>query len=348
MKLNALVGSRYRLTRRIGPGGMGEVWEALDTILQRPVAVKFLDPARLPEEPDLLPLFAAEAINGAKLGFHPCIAPTLDSGKQTFNGIGLCQYIVQEFVSGATLQQWIDQVNIYLEEDVTSLLVFYIGHQIACALEHAHKLGVVHRDIKPSNILLSRLGSVKVVDFGLSKDLSEPTRPHTARAGGTLAYMSPEQFRGQRSSKKTDMYQFGATMYHAFAFATPFEGSHADIVSQHLNDPAPSFATVVEVLGSDTLELLDRTLSKDPGQRPGALTVRKALLDEIDLPGAIVVDLSAAEPDARAAFFDIARVKPTSRPAQNIRVRFKVSTDLLQVCLALTAHGITTFELDYS
>jgi serine/threonine-protein kinase len=201
--------AHYRITSKLGEGGMGEVWRATDTKLDRDVAIKIL-PAALAADAERMARFEREAKILASLN-HPNIAAIYGVEERA---------LVMELVEGPTLADRIKQGALPLDEALA------IACQIAEALESAHEKSIVHRDLKPGNVKVTPDGVVKVLDFGLAKAAEEPTAAATCnasdsptqtmsatRAGvilGTAAYMSPEQARGQTVDRRTDIWAFGA------------------------------------------------------------------------------------------------------------------------------------------
>ena len=215
----------YRITEKIGAGGMGVVYRATDTKLNRDVAIKVL-PAAFAEAPHRRTRFEREAQLLAALN-HPNIAAIY--GLERENGV---DYLVLEYVPGESLAEKLARGPLPVEEAIE------LAIQIADALDAAHESGVIHRDLKPANIMVTADGQVKVLDFGLAKafaedpsgdDLSDsPTLSARAtREGvilGTAVYMSPEQARGRPVDKRTDIFAFGSVLYEMLTGRRAFQG----------------------------------------------------------------------------------------------------------------------------
>jgi eukaryotic-like serine/threonine-protein kinase len=230
MKMPSRVGP-YQVERELGRGGMGEVYLATDSRLDRQVAIKAL-PAHLAQDPDRLVRFQREAKVLASLN-HPSIAAIY--GLEEVDGH---QYLILEYVEGETLADRLDSGPIPVDEALP------LARQIAEALEVAHEKGVIHRDLKPGNVMVTPDGVVKVLDFGLARTeegsssssataiaesatLTSPARNSPTIPGvilGTAAYMSPEQARGRKVDKRTDIWSFGVVLYEMLVGASPFVG----------------------------------------------------------------------------------------------------------------------------
>ena len=221
----------YNVTSLLGEGGMGQVWQATDTLLNRQVALKIL-PDAFADDPDRLARFTREAQILASLN-HPNIAAI--HGIEEAEGT---RALVLELVEGPTLEDRISKGPVPLDEALP------IAKQIAEALEAAHEAGVIHRDLKPANIKVREDGTVKVLDFGLARALDpapdvDPSQSPTLTAAatqmgvilGTAAYMSPEQARGKPVDKRADIWAFGAVVYEMLTGTRPFVG---DDVSETL------------------------------------------------------------------------------------------------------------------
>jgi serine/threonine-protein kinase len=278
----------YKIVASIGVGGMGEVYKAVDTRLDREVAIKVSD-ERFSER------FEREARVIASLN-HPNICTLYDVGPN---------FLVMELVEGPTLAERIEQGAIPPEEALD------IARQIADALEAAHEKGVVHRDLKPGNIKIKPDGAVKVLDFGLAKagvsaapDENSPTVTiGETKAGmilGTAGYMSPEQARGKPVDKRADIWAFGVVLYEMFAGRRTFQG---DTVT----DLLAAVITQEPELGrapAKTRKLLRRCLEKDPKKRLRDIGDAMSLVEDAAAPGEPI-----AAPSSRPGWL------PWARPA---------------------------------
>jgi len=268
---------RYRILLKIGRGGMGEVFLAEDTSLHRRVALKFLPP-EMQQDGEALKRFVREARSAAALD-HPYICHINEVAESEGR-----DFIVMEYVDGETLRAKIGQEPLALEETLQ------IGIEVAEALEAAHGKGIVHRDIKPENIMLTKTGHVKVMDFGLAKQMTTPadmeiggpTMTLVTSEGstvGTLAYMSPEQLRGRPVDARSDIWALGVTLYEMTAGTRPFRGqSGFEVSSAILNKPPlPLPPEVPAQLGAVIL----RCLEKDPDKRYERVEDLRAALEGI-------------------------------------------------------------------
>ena len=231
--------SHYRIEQMLGEGGMGVVYKAIDTRLDRPVAMKFLSEP-LAREPQALERFRQEARAASALN-HPQICTIYDIGEH--NGQ---PFIVMEFLEGESLKDRIPKGPIAVDQ------VIDIAIQIASALEAAHAKGIIHRDIKPGNLFLTRTGQAKILDFGLAKlaardvGMSHSTTLGSAKtmAGtvvGTVSYMSPEQARAEEVDARSDLFSMGVVLYEMATGQQAFAGPSVAMVFDSLlnRDPAP-------------------------------------------------------------------------------------------------------------
>jgi serine/threonine-protein kinase len=257
--------SRFKIIRRVGKGGMGEVYLAEDTSLGRQVALKFL-PGSLQNDETARKRFVREAKSAAALD-HPFIC-AIHEVDQTSEGE---DFIVMEYVEGQTLSQRLVEGPLSREE------LLQIICDVSEALEEAHDKGIVHRDIKPSNIMLTRKGRAKVMDFGLAKavlreDKTEPdltadlTREGTAV--GTVAYMSPEQILGKTSDHRSDLFSFGVVIYEIAARRHPFKSDTAGgTVNAILNASVEPLNEADPEIPRSLQRITEKLLAKDPDDR---------------------------------------------------------------------------------
>jgi serine/threonine-protein kinase len=274
----------YRLVEKLGEGGMGIVWRAVDTTLDRDVAVKIL-PDVFANDPDRSARFEREAKVLASLN-HPNITTV-----HSVHAVGGIRFLVMELAHGEDLAARLARGPLPLDE------VLKIARQLAEALEAAHESGVVHRDLKPANITVTEEGKVEVLDFGLAKaldpsasgpiaDLSKsPTLAsgHTA-AGmiiGTAAYMSPEQARGKPVDRRADIWAFGCVLYEMLSRRKAFDGETVTDVLAAVVTRGPDWSAVPADTPRRLLDLLHRCLEKDPARRLRDAGEARIVLDDL-------------------------------------------------------------------
>ncbi|MBM3747873.1 MAG: serine/threonine protein kinase [Acidobacteria bacterium] len=309
----------YRIVAPLGAGGMGQVYEARDTRLERDVALKFL-PATSAHEPEALKRFQREARAASALN-HPNICTLHDIGEHEGQ-----PFLVMELLEGQSLKQRLGSGPPPPHE------VLELALQIADALEAAHSKGIVHRDIKPGNILVTPRGQAKILDFGLAKllaeRLDEPPRSVTppedrrnrlsheetiTRLGatlGTVAYMSPEQARGESVDARTDLFSLGTTLYQAATGTLPFQG--------------------------ETTERMLEAIVRQPPRKPRERNPELPLALERIILKALEKDRTARYQTAAELRADLERLRPAPRPA---RWPLAVAAALL-VALVVTVIGI--------
>lgn len=254
--IGKILDKRYQLEKKIGTGGMADVYMAKDLLLDRVVAVKVLH-SSFAEDEDFIVKFRHEAQSAGKLT-HPNIVGIYDVG----NDQGV-YYIVMEFVEGITLKQYI-QTHDTIPVDTAVRIAIEIGS----ALEVAHENGIIHCDIKPHNILLTETGKVKVTDFGIARAINSATVIDKRSILGSVHYLSPEQAAGDKITEKTDIYSLGVVLYELLTHHLPFEGETAvSIALQHMQGDVPKPTKFNALISPMLEECLLTSLQKEPDKR---------------------------------------------------------------------------------
>lgn len=254
----------YEVISRVGAGGMGEVFKARDTRLERSVAIKIL-PQEFAANAHLRLRFEREAKSISQLN-HPHICTLHDIGRENET-----TYLVMEFVEGETIADRLRRGSLSISDAMR------FGAEIADALDSAHRIGVVHRDVKPGNIMISKSG-VKLLDFGLAKEIESSGsaddatehKPLTEEGAivGTVPYMAPEQLTGERSDARTDIFALGVVLYEMIAGKRAFEGKSRSSLIGAILSGAPEPLHHCQPLTPPALRrLVDKCLEKDPDQR---------------------------------------------------------------------------------
>ncbi|MFE0378619.1 protein kinase [Streptomyces inhibens] len=258
-----LVGDgRYRLTRRLGRGGMAEVFAAEDVRLGRTVAVKLLR-ADLAEDPVSKARFTREAQSVAGLNHHAVVA-VYDSGEDLVGG-NTVPYMVMELVEGHTIRDLLHNAE---APPADQALIIVSG--VLEALAYSHQHGIVHRDIKPANVSITNSGAVKVMDFGIARALhgAASTMTQTGMVMGTPQYLSPEQALGKTVDTRSDLYATGCLLYELLTLRPPFTGeTPLSVVYQHVQDMPVAPSQVADGVPPELDGLVMRSLAKDPDDR---------------------------------------------------------------------------------
>ena len=290
----------YEIVSALGAGGMGEVWRARDTELQRDVAIKVV-PHELADDEAVLRRFRREARMLAAVN-HPHIA-TIHAVEEA----DAVRFIVMELLEGETLQARLERGALPMDEALE------IARQTAEALEAAHDRGLVHRDLKPANVFLTTGSRVKVLDFGIAKDVAakrgkdEVTRASTSlmMSGtllGTAPYMSPEQTRGMSIDVRTDIWAFGCVLYEMLTGRRAFAGRHVSETMAAILKEEPDWSLLPPETPALVTSLLRRCLRKDPDRRLHHIADARIEIDEATAPDPREPDvLAAAASEDRAA-----------------------------------------------
>jgi eukaryotic-like serine/threonine-protein kinase len=265
----SLFGGRFVLVREIGSGGMSTVYLGRDEVLDRPVAIKVLDPDL--EGSSVSSRFRREGRTAARLS-HPNIVQVYDAGEDELEGREV-SYVVVEYVPGGDLKALISRRG-----PLPGSMLSRIGADVAAGLAHAHERGVIHRDIKPQNVLIDEYGSPKLTDFGIARALNVDHSTSTDSYLGTPLYSSPEQLQGEEVTAKSDVYSLGATLYHAAVGEPPFSGSWLEVASQQVVKPPVPPRRRGAYVGERLEALILGCLAKHPDDRPDAAALHERLL----------------------------------------------------------------------
>ena len=259
----------YEIVAAVGAGGMGEVYRARDTRLDRTVAIKVL-PSQFAADPELRARFDREARAVSSLN-HPHICALYDVGSEAGT-----DFLVLEFLEGETLAARLARTGALPPNDALKMAI-----EICGALDRAHRAGIVHRDLKPANVMLTKVGA-KLLDFGLAKSAApvvaasglsmQPTTPHNMTAQGTILgtfqYMAPEQIEGLEADARTDIFAFGALLFEMLTGRTAFEGkTRASLLGAILKDEPPRVSSVTPLAPKALDRVVATCLAKDPDDR---------------------------------------------------------------------------------
>jgi serine/threonine-protein kinase len=253
-----MLGGRYRLIREIARGGMGTVWEAEDTLLDRHVAVKLLH-AQFADDPEFLERFRREARAAARLS-HPNIVSIYDVGEDVETRT---PFIVMELVEGGNLKERIQRSAPMPDSEIRA-----VGAALAATLEFAHRRGIVHRDVKPQNVLLDEDGRPRLTDFGIAQAMASQGLTRTGAVMGSVHYLAPEQVRGRPAGPQSDLYSLGAVLYEMATGRVPFEAeTDLAIALAHVEELPAAPRALNAHLGPDLERIILRSLAKSPEDR---------------------------------------------------------------------------------
>ena len=257
-----LIDGRYQLIRQMASGGMASIYEALDTRLDRKVAVKIMH-SHLAQDEQFVERFIREAKAAAALS-HPNIVAVQDQGWNQ-NGTPAI-FLVMEMIEGHTLREYLnEQGNLSITDGIKFLL------PVLSALSAAHKIGIIHRDIKPENILISKEGRIKIADFGLAKGplIGGTLTAESSVILGSVSYLSPEQVQRGIADSRSDIYSIGITAFEIFTGKKPFEGdAPIQIAYMHVNNRVPRISTLISAVPEKLDDLIFSATSANPDERP--------------------------------------------------------------------------------
>ena len=347
---------KYRILDRIGRGGMGTVYRAIDDTLQREVAIKVLNADVT--EPEALKRFRAEAITLARLQ-HPAIATLFELTEDDGDLL-----MVMEYVRGETLQKLAERMG-RVPPDFAAQLC----SQALEGLWHAHRAGIVHRDLKPGNLMVTADGIVKVMDFGIARIAGSEHLTSDGFTMGTPAYMAPEQIRGEEVDARSDIYAMGVVLYRLWTGQLPFQGDTPfAIAHRQLSEPPVPLKTAAPELPSWCDLVLSRALAKNPSERyQTALEFKNALataatfmsLDDVAtvtlrtphavmLPSARAMDPASTPPSTTPSAVAAAAAPAPQSTARTVvitqRHMFAVVTALMIVLVALAVGTVVAIK----
>ncbi|MFJ9537540.1 protein kinase [Streptomyces sp. NPDC101225] len=302
-----VLSGRYRLGVRIGSGGMADVYEAIDTRLCRPVAVKVFRPGSGPATEDRL---AAEAVLLARLE-HPGLVGVYDSGCHDDRG-----YLVMRLIDGPTLR------GLLTRGSLTEQRAAELGTALARALAHVHRAGIVHRDVKPSNVLLDTAGNPHLADFGIARLTNATRRTEPDALTGTAAYLAPEQVEGRHVGPPTDVYALGLVLLECLKGELEYQGTPLEAAIARLHRP-PTFPAW---LAPDLADLLHAMTARAPEARPDAEYCAMLL-------GSLNLEPEGGTEDARNRTTAVTAPRVPDRPRPRRRLALGTALAALSVAL---------------
>ena len=251
-----MINGRYEIIRSVGEGGMANVYLALDTILNRKVAVKILR-GDLAEDEKFVRRFQREAISASSLN-DPNIVEVYDVGEDDGK-----YFIVMEYVEGKTLKQLIKKRGSLTLPEVVDIML-----QLTSAIAHAHESYIIHRDIKPQNVIILEDGRVKIMDFGIAVALNAGELTQTNSVMGTVYYIPPEQANGGKATVKSDIYSLGILMYELVTGHVPFKGENpVEVAIKHMNEEIPTICEYDPEMPQSIENIILKAAAKNPRNR---------------------------------------------------------------------------------
>jgi serine/threonine-protein kinase len=299
--LRQATGNRYRIVRRVGSGGMADVYAAEHERLGRPLAVKVMH-AHLARDDEMRLRFRREAEAASRL-VHPLICTPIDYGE-----VGEVVYLVMPFLSGGCLADDLTKDRIIPAERVA-----IICSQVSCALDYAHRRGIIHRDVKPDNVLFDDDGNAMLTDFGIATARFHGRLTAGGRAMGTPHYMAPEQAMGKTLDGRSDLYAVGVMLYECLVGFPPFDGADGySIGYKHVHETPVSVKDVDSRVHEELAAVVMRCLAKHPDDRyQRGQDLSDALLEYLHRAGAHTPERVRT---VRASVSSGAKIEPTPAP----------------------------------
>lgn len=312
------VDDRYDITQRIAHGGMATVYRAVDTRLDREVALKILRP-NMAEDPAVIERFEAEAKNTAKIN-HPHVINIYDQGLGSV-GDGKVAFLAMEFIEGHTLREVMRAAGAMSVEDTWNIAL-----PIVRGVAAAHRVGLIHRDIKPENVLVSHDGDIKVADFGLARAASNHTGTGMALMG-TVSYMSPELVTGEQADERSDVYALGILIFELLTGQRPFKGDSAvSIAVQHTNSRVPAPSTVIPGISAAVDDIVLHMTEPSPEDRPADASEVLILIQHL-LENPATTEQLAEQSDPHSAATQVYNAQSTKAYDPDATVAFNTFED---------------------
>lgn len=340
MLMNKMISDRYMLVTSLGEGGMADVYLAIDTILNREVAIKILR-GELSSDPVTLLRFQREANAASKLN-HPNVVDVYDVGENEGR-----HYIVMEYVRGRTLKQLISQRGALDKEEAVDIMI-----QLTSAVQHAHENNIIHRDIKPQNVLVKDDGTVKITDFGIALAHDAVQLTQSDAVLGSAHYLAPETTRGEQATNQIDIYALGIVFYELLRGSVPFKGDNpVQIAMKHLREEIPSIRAFNPTLPQSIENIITKATVKNRSLRypsakamledlkiclrPEYANVKKLILEEAKgEPTVIMGDVKESRSSRRKEYIEEEEEQPEPKKSHT-----KIIAAVLAIIAALCATG---------
>jgi serine/threonine-protein kinase len=335
--IGKIIKDRYEIVAKIGEGGMGEVYKALDKTLQRSVAIKILHPAHSNQM--LKTRFQVEALVTASLN-HRSIVTLYDFFEEEEN-----QFLVMELLEGKTGKELLEETGA-----ISFPALIKIFSRVIEGLAYAHSHGIIHRDIKPNNIMITTSGEVKLMDFGIARAIDSPQMTKAGFTVGSALYMSPEQIRNQKLDHRSDIYSLGITMFEMATGTAPFQDPNAseyNILIGHLSSELPSPRSVNPDIPESLEEVILTATQKNPDDRFQTMEEFGQALSSDAEATRIKPLLKDVSPMGKVSPADRKQYKPAKPPMRSVFSRVGPGAIFLAVILVVGLAAIGTLLVDW-